>query len=317
MKKKNIAAVCAVAGVCVLTSAAFASYQTANGYDTLKKSLLNSIDYTNCTVTGAVKVSFDGTELVSGSYGLEADYPNQRSHTFSSSSAPQLDSEDYTLHTYEDNGYYYYQHFNEDGEADGLTRHELASDPQQTLLGISEGDRNTADKVIRFMELAADTVVGDLRNNFVCTEDADDHATYSITLDSVQIPEIINAGLSMMFSIANTESTYITYDENGEPTVVSYDENDLEYYILRLGTDPVVDNLTLSFTAGKDGNFRDGNAAVSFKGTDADGSEHTMTFDVELSFSDIGTTSVTPPSELGIDIYEYSDYDGSLTKVTF
>ena len=57
-KTKNIAIICAVTGACVLTTAAFASYQTANGYDTLKKSILNTIDYTNCTVSANAKIHF-------------------------------------------------------------------------------------------------------------------------------------------------------------------------------------------------------------------------------------------------------------------
>lgn len=317
MKKKNVAAICTVAGVCVLTSAAFASYQTANGYDTLKKSLMGSIDYTNCTITGNMKASFDGTELVSASYGLEADYPNQRSHNYTTTVSPIDGTGTYTSDSYEDGGYYYYEHYNDNGEKDGLIRNERYGDPKTNLFGIDEQDRNTVNKIFRFMELAADTVVGDLRNNFVCTEDADDYSSYSITLDSVQIPEIVNAGLSAIFSVANAESTYITVDDNGNEITMSYDANDFEYYILQLGTDPVVDNLNLNFTAGKDGNFRDGKATVNFKGTDANGAEHTMTFDIDLSFSNIGTTSVTPVSELGVNVYEYDYDDGSLDKVEF
>ena len=313
MKKKNISVICAVAGVCVLSSAALASYRTANGYDTLKKSLLSSLDYENCTLTGTLMTSFDGQELMTVTSGLEADYPNGRSHDYSITTSPiSLDGTDeYRTESYTDGGYYYYMHYlpSEDGEiseTDGFWR-GMYSEPQKNLWGIDDADRGTADKIVRFMELAADTVVGDLRNNFVCTEDADDYTAYSIDLDSVQIPEIVNAGLSMAFSMANSHPTYTVYDEDGNESEVAWDETDLEYYILKLGSDPVVDRLSLDFAAGEEGNFRDGLMTVIFKGEDADGNEHIMTFDVSLTFSDIGTTSVTPVTELGVALYEYDD----------
>ena len=90
----------------------------------------------------------------------------------------------YVSENYEDHSHYYYNYTNSAGEQDGFIRHDdYPGDPATNLLGVSDEDRGTFDKVVRFMELAADTVVGDLRNDFVCTEDTDDHTSYSITLE--------------------------------------------------------------------------------------------------------------------------------------
>lgn len=315
MKKKNAAAICAAAGVCVLTSAAFASYQTANGYDSLKKSLIGALDYTNCTISGTMEMKFDDLALAKANYDYEADLPNQMIHSRTESSSDVDGDATYVSESYEDSSHYYYNYTNSAGEQDGFIRHDYyPGDPATNLLGISNEDRGTFDKVVRFMELAADTVVGDLRNNFVCTEDTDDHTSYSITLDSVQIPEIINAGLSMVFSVSASDSTYVTYDENGNEIAMEYDENDGQYYINQMGTDPTVDTLTLNFTTNKDGTYRDGNAEVIFKGQDENGNEHKMTITVELSCSNVGTTVITPVTDLGVNIYEYDD-DGNIVKV--
>ena len=317
MKKKNAAAICAAAGVCVLTSAAFASYQTANGYDSLKKSLIGALDYTNCTISSTMEMKFDDLSLVKATYDYEADLPNQMTHGRTESVSDVDGDIPYVSENYEDSNYYYYNYYDNNGNPDGFTRHDYyRGEPATNLLGIGDEERGTFDKVVRFMELAADTVVGDLRNNFVCTEDTDDHTSYSITLDSVQIPELVNAGLSMVFSMSESGPTYTSYDENGNEITTTYDESDAQYYINMMGSDPVIDSLTLNFNVGKDGVLRDGNGEVNFKGTDSTGAEHIMSFDLTLAFTNVGTTVITPVSELGVNVYEYDD-NGNRVKVEF
>lgn len=306
-KTKNIAIICAVTGVCVLTTAAFASYQTANGYDTLKKSILNTIDYTNCTISANAKMNFDDTELMNGSLLHKFDANNKISYTKSTESGIGTSGSSSESYYTDDYRYYY------DIDNYFVKYPNSYSSFQNNLWAIDDTDRKTADKVIKFMEVAADTVVGDLRNNFVCTEDTDDHAAYSLTLDSVQIPEIVNAGLSMIFSMSNN-STYMVY-ENGEPVEYSYTEDDLQYYVAKLGNDPVVDTLNLNYSVSKDGAFRDGNMTVVFKGSDSNGETHSMTFNIDLAVSDIGTTSITPVEETGAAIKTYDD-EGNLVNVT-
>lgn len=304
-KTKNIAIICAVTGACVLTTAAFASYQTANGYDTLKKSILNTIDYKNCTVTANAKMDFDGTDLMNASIIHKLDVGNKMYYTESTESG--VGTSESTSVIYAANDYYYYS------DPDGyFVKYSTYGDFRNNLWNIDSSGRKTADKVIRFMELAADTVVGDLRNNFVCTEDTDDHASYTLTLDSVQIPEIVNAGLSMVFSMSNN-ATYMVY-EDGESVEYSYTEDDLQYYVAKLGNDPVVDTLNLNYSVNKDGSFRDGNLTVVFKGADSNGTSHSMTFNVDLAISDIGATTITPVEETGAAIKTYDD-EGNLIDV--
>lgn len=310
-KSKNIAIVCAVTGVCVLTSAAFASYQTANGYDALKKSLINTIDYKNCTVSANLKMSVDDKELTnySASSMIDADNKMQYSSTKESGIGS---SEMYGYSAYTTKDYRYTKY----GSDDYYVRSDYYGNAPSNLWDIDDESRPTLNKVVRFMELASDTVVGDLKNNFVCTEDTDDHTSYSLTLDSVQIPEIVNAGLSMVFSMSNNSSSYyIDYDDNGNPIQHEYTEDDLQYYTAKLGNDPVVDSINMNYSLNKDGSFSDGNMVVVFTGNDESGNRHTMTFDVNLSITDIGTTVITPIEGSGANIKTYDD-EGNLVNVT-
>lgn len=170
------------------------------------------------------------------------------------------------------------------------------------LWGISEDDRKTVDKFLRFAELATDTVVGDLRNNFVCTADEDDFTSYRVSLDSVQIPELVNAGLSVLFSMSNDTASYATAtDENGNDYSITEDTDNIYYYTSLIGDEPTVDSVTLDYTLRKDGSFRDGTAIVIFKGNG-----HEIRFDITASLDHIGTTHITTLEEQGAEIREHS-----------
>ncbi|MGN0181087.1 MAG: hypothetical protein ACI4DP_01530 [Candidatus Ornithomonoglobus sp.] len=308
--KKTMALISGAVGVCMLTTAAVASYQTANGYDALKKSILGTIDYTNCTVSAVMSMGLDGEEILKleGLHELALD--GGIAHT--STSSALSGAEPYRTDVYYCGGRQYSLAKSTNPSA-GENEYYSYSYPRTkpNLWDVETEDRETANKMIRFMELASDTVVGDLRNNFVCTDDSDDSASYSITLDSVQIPELVNAGLSMLFSMENSyaQGSVAYTDENGNTVTEdidrSQDPSDSTYYTALMGNDPILDNMTMNYTVNKDGTFRDGTMTVAFTGNG-----HTMTFNISCDISDVGTTAIAAPQEQGFKIIEmsYDDY---------
>ncbi len=295
MKKKTGAIIAAVSGVCILSTAALASYSTANGYDMLKKSVLNTQDYRNCTISGALAMHFDEKELASADFTYKADLPNNRRETTSTSVTIE-DDEPYLSSSIEADDYWYYNTYDDKGNI-GYFRYEQFLDfESRDFWDVHNDNRETVAKIVNFLEIAADTVVGELRNNFVCTEDTDEYTSYSITLDSVQIPEIVNAGLSAVFSMTGAGSP-----ESYEP----YDKTDVEYYLLSLGSDPIVDTVTMNYSIDKEGNFMDGDMKISFYGEDMSGNGHNMTFTLNCGISDMGTTVIETPLERGETVKEY------------
>lgn len=301
--KKTIAVISGAAGVCVLAVSAAAGYSTANGYDALKRSLLDTIDYTNCRADLAASIEIDGAEAVSGTVLYEFDSENARSH-FKGETVCFGTEEKTDCYNCGDKEYSLAREFNPDAEEGLYYRYDYNGDTVRgNLWGIETEDRKTADKFLRFAELAADTVVGDLKNNFVCVEDGDDAVHYSVTLDSVQIPELVNAGLSMVFSMSNsammTTSSYV--DGNGgivsESVDLSQNPENVEYYTALMGDDPIVDNVTMNFVINKDGSFRAGDMTTVFTG-----GEHTMTFRINGGISDVGSTEIVSPDEQGLRV---------------
>lgn len=280
-KKKKLTMITGVAvGVVMLAGAALANYNTSNGYDVGKlaaKALLNNENYTSDMT---VSMSLDGEALstthVTELYDRNGDvrlnrtertegndyYKYYGGHTESKVwmqdgtyiNLYEYDNGEHSASVYQNS--YDWRHFR-GGMFDGEN-------------GMSDEDKKTSDKMIRFAELIGDTLVGDLKNNIVYVSGDDDSATYELNLDSVQIPEFVNAGLSAIFSQMQT------YDVDDPLTV--------------LGDDPIVSNASLRFTVDKQGRLLDGVASGSLKGRDKDGEIHTVTMDISLTMADYGTT---------------------------
>ena len=154
----------------------------------------------------------------------------------------------------------------------------------------NEDKRN--QKMVNFVELIADTMIGDLKNNIIYVSGDDNSSTYEMNLDAIQIPEVANAGLSAMFSenIANS-------DDDSDP------------YIL-LGTDPIVKNVSVKFTVDNEGRFTNLNAEASMVSNDSNGEKHEATVNITLDMSDYGTTKPERVDISTLPNVEYSDNSG-------
>lgn len=276
--KKKLSIISAIAGVCILSTAAFANYQTANGYEALKKSLLNPPQYENYTMNFDFSVSSDGNDFTSASILQEFDNTSELSHTKELSSS--FDSGEYTYESWRQDGMDIWRSV--DGEYTGVN--DTVFSGGLSSFGFS-GNEETDKKIIKFLELLSDTLVGDLKNNFVCIEDGEDTATYEVNLTSVQIPELVNAGLGAVFSMQNYYYDTSEYYETTELT-----ESDKVFQ--NLGSDPRVDSVQCKFTVNKDNTLKNGDMTVVFAGADKNGTSHNFTINTSLAFSNVGTTTV-------------------------
>ncbi len=204
-KRHFVTAVCLLVGLMVLTTSVYANYDNANGYSNYKsavKNLLLSTD--NVTIDGEFGFYLDG-ELMgaaemggkfakngASTYEKETDKDGLVSYerqTFSG-------KDSYVSYNPQNNTYYSYEN----------RSYEMSSG---NFLGVDMDDE-MSQRLIRFMELSADLVVGDLKNNVVLTSEDESSLEYSIAVSRNQMPEIINAGLSLIFGSMNQ-----SYDNRG------------------------------------------------------------------------------------------------------
>lgn len=278
MKKSNkklVMAASLVLGITVMTSASLANYATSNGYEvgkTALKGLLKNENYSSelslsMTVDDDVISDFKVTEK----YDRDGDVKLNRteSNYYYNDSNPDRtyvsyfqDNSDISIYnkgTEDENTYiYHYGNIEDLGWTPGRGMFdEFAGEDEE------EADRNA--KFVRFAELAADTMVGDLKNNVVYVSGDDDSATYEMQLSGMQIPELVNAGVSLLFS------------ESG------IDEDDP--ILSKLGQDPVIKSVSLTFTVDNENRLSD----AAFKVTAA-GNGHEAAVDMSAKLYDYGTT---------------------------
>lgn len=199
-KRHMITAVCMLVGLMVLTTSVYANYDNANGYSNYKsavKKLLLETD--NVTLDANMEVYLDGELMARSENGAKFAKNGESSYN---KEYTANDDDTYEYYTYRDGKMYYSYN------AQTNTYYSYESDYtgiDGNFLGIDMDD-NTSQKLVRFLEVGADMVVGDLKNNVVLIGEDDDTLEYEVNVSRNQMPEIINAGLSLMFSSMNQYS---------------------------------------------------------------------------------------------------------------
>ncbi len=206
-----------LAGMLLLSTAVYANYDSANGYSNGKAALkylaLKADDFTG---QAEARLSIDGKTFIKTGYDVEraGKAMNTRNYSYYYDEDGELrDSDD--RYYYEDGSMYYSYDPNSNSyygwESNGVSgKGFLGAD--EIVPGSSEA------KAVRFVELLADTLVGDLKNNVVMTGENDGIKHYSVSLSKGQVPEFVNAGLSFVFTASN--NSLYDYDNN----MVTYED---------------------------------------------------------------------------------------------
>lgn len=194
-RKHAVTATCLIAGMFVLTSAVYANYDDSRGYTNYKDAVKDLVLYQdNFTADGEMSVLIDGKEMatIKGNFKLDGD--DYYWQTVSEESFSQVDNKYENIQVAKGGKMFSYY-------------------PKTNSYTVSDADNNfrpdmndpTVKKGVKFAELFADTMVGDLKNNFVLSSKEGDNRTYSVNVSGSQIPEVVNAGISLMFTAANSQ----------------------------------------------------------------------------------------------------------------
>lgn len=274
MKKKRITLVtCIVTGTCILAGSAFANYSTSNGYDVYKKALKNLIGMKNYTMNMSMTVSADGSEIEKMMFSEKYDSAAGKGSRVESNQHAGDTKSEYKEIFRDGKRYTWYSREQDNAwiEYPGYTGFGA--------LAVEDEDKETVSKVTRFVELLTDAVVGDLKNNFVyISETENGGAKYSVELDAIQIPELIQAGISAVCSVNSANES--DYAKN-------LDYSDIDYYLYH---DTSLKSVKCDFEVDNEGRLINNVMSAEFETTDVNNGNHTMTMSMELNMSDYGTT---------------------------
>ena len=301
MKKRNRLTICLVAGVLILAVSATAAFGSVNGYSKYKEAVKAlALETDNFTANGTLKMICDGKEVVHVTEDYAMDGHNMSSHSISKDSMGSHEQYETILNGvntwFDVNDRYYYQ---SEYETD-------SSSLGGNLLGVDQDDE-MARRMVNFMEIAADTVVGELKNNFVQVGKEDGATLYQVEIAKNQVPSLVNAGLSLFAYSVGQSHDYdytVNYEDYSATAIDYYADYDafaaakpelvadnLESYI---GQDMTLEKVLCNFGVDDKGNLTSNQITVNFNTTDQDGEHHTLVITGDVTISNYGTTTVQP-----------------------
>lgn len=285
-KKRTTALVSLAAGICVFAGAAFANYTTSGGYSVYKKAIIGALGTENYTMEARVSMDIDGAPIAEAytkeMYAKDGDANLYREEKSSYAGGEAgYDTSTYMQDNIQINIYKHPETGKIETSLYDSEEEKEHYDPSNytALSGGIDMSRETDQKMVRFIELLADTFMGDLKNNFVYVSGDDQSKDYEMVLDGMQVPEFVNAGLSAMFSGMSSSE----YNQD-DPT-------------LALGKDPVVRSAYTKFSVDSEGRLLHNDLQAVLAGRDENGQEHTMTMNMSIDLSGYGTT-VPPKADL-------------------
>lgn len=275
-KRKLITLTSLAVGICIFTAAAVANLATAGGYAVYKNALIGLAGGTD-NYTMQVEMAGAMDDKVLARMEIYEMYSAADNSLYSEVKEYwHGDNEnDYELIQYIQDGRRIAQSKDSDGWRTPSISDESFNSVWFSTLGNASIDLENEEqqKLLRFVELLADTLMGDLKNNFVYTAGDENSKTYALMLDGMQVPEFVNAGLSLMFS-----PRYV----GGE-----YDEDDPMSF---LGEEPVVKSASTVFSVDNEGRLLHNDLYAELAGQDKNGETHTLSFSFSIDLSDYGTT---------------------------
>ena len=212
-KRMSRAIACGLVGVLLLSVSVFAAYGSASGYGKYKESVTSLItDTKNATMKLSQTITYDG----------EVTYKNV--------SITKMDGTNGSTHTKEVSKDKSYNYENWYSSVNGQAIQFSAGDNYYNTwdgdyFANPFGESEYSDKIVKFTSLLADTVLGDLKNNFVLVNSEKGFHTYSLDLTADQMPALVNAGLDLMLVSAGTNTGYTIYEDSDSTLKDYYEKN--------------------------------------------------------------------------------------------
>lgn len=294
IKRKYFKAIAGLgAGAVLLTCAVFANYDNANSYTNCKNALKSLLYADNMSIDYTAELKMDDQKVAAYYGGCKLNTGGEPSYRYEN--------------TYEIGDSIYYclsqiQNGKEIGKTiSGGVEHGYWFDnggrkPEPIIKQMDDGEGSGfGEKVVGFCETVGDVLIGDLKNNFVMTENKDGISRYSVSLTKDQMPAYVNSGVSLIASV-------ITGNMNAD-NISAEDETDPETraMLALFGSgEPYVKNVEFSMSVDENQHPGDIKCVINFSGFDKDGGEHTMTLSTDISLFDFGSTTIEriPDSEL-------------------
>lgn len=327
MRKKHIiTAAAGGVGAFILAVSCIVTYATSSGYTAAKNSFKNLFTQDNCTMSAEVYLSYDDMKLDSEKAVQKFDKNgNIKFQEYNVDNDGLLRGSSFI----QDGMRIRPEDINGDGiinKLDGVYVNCMDSEEEliENHAWLLNMQSDESQKYVRFAELFADTMVGDLKNNVILTDSDDECDTYSISLDPYQIPELYQAGLDLITEQNKQNSGNYYIDEDTRIEDLSEDEYYERLYNKEISVDDIlyneasVQNVNASVKIDKNGRLKNITGEIVINANDRFDKNHTVAFGLNIDVSDYGTTVIDRfnASELGVPVERFRfDCDGNERRI--
>lgn len=287
----------------MLGTVAFAGTSATSGYDALKALMRthNTVEAKNATVDLSVSVTEKGQSLVNVNGLVKMDSEAQRMSGVVTVKSADVDR---TITTYQTGttGYLNVSGIDtwfqtDKTDVDGMSGMHGNARFEERFDGRTMDADPNAEK---FAETFLDTIMGDLKNAVILTENGTER-TFSLKIDQSNMPELMKAALALGASHrpgdADTEPSLSEeeFAKIGNPVAEAQLKALLPEMMqlhdaIDLADNVNVESINMAFTVDADNQPVSGNTTLIVSGNAADGTARTYTVDISMSYMDFGST---------------------------
>ncbi|WP_088228837.1 hypothetical protein [Desulfosporosinus sp. FKB] len=273
MNKKTIAMAASLAiGGSLLFGAVLTNASQLSGYETYKNAVKDTKNLQNETIDLKASLTDNGESLLNVTSNLKL---NESSNAMSKVTAITSGNTTQTESSYEQDGKRITKNSNSDQYFERDDSHFNSSTMKESQNPVVE----------QSMEVVVDTLAGSMQSNVNTTANPDGTKTVAINLGENDVTPLVNALTSLAFTTENHRGSYHNESNNANDT------KNLKNVIPQLQSNIKVVSVTSTGSINKDDIITNQTATIVVSGTDAQGTQHELTFNLNLNLSNINNTT--------------------------
>lgn len=257
----------AVGGI-LLFGTALANASQLSGYETYKQSILSIKDLKNGTAIIKASVYDNGSDLLDVSSNVKI---NLNANTLSEATTIKSGSTTQTSSIYRQDG----KTIQKSSDSDVYTVRENMHKNNNEL------KKTESPELTKAVETLVDTLVGNMQNDVVVTENNDGTKKVAINIKENEVTPLINAATSVV-AVSSTNPAF--HNEK-------LGKFDLKSIFPQLVSDVKIKSIDVNGDINKDNVIKDQIAKVVISGSDAQGKNHEITININVDLSNINSTT--------------------------
>ncbi|AGK96712.1 hypothetical protein [Clostridium pasteurianum] len=269
MNKKSTAIVTSLAlGGILLFGTAFVNASQLSGYQSFKGAVNDTKNLKNGTINLQLAVSDNGNNIINANSNVKL---NLNANAMSSVTTVKSGSDTQTFNSYK-----------QDGKS--ITKDNNSNEyivKQNGSKNINGKDKVENPAVSKSVEVVMDTLVGSMQNKVSVTGNTDGTKKDSINLNSSEITPLSNALASI--ALIRNDNEAVNYNK--------VNLNSLKNVIPQLQSNIKIESINSNGDINKNDVITDQTAVIVLSGDDANGKQHNIKFDINLTLSNINNTT--------------------------